>query len=146
MDHRKTKMGMNSCTQAELPNSVPSVSSVPAQIRAGKNTAVYNAHSYSTKVPYQAIVPFIARFTKPGDLVLDPFCGSGMTGVAAILLGRRARLSDIAPAAIHIASNYVTPCDARAFLSEARRVRSEAEAELSRLYETLCDRCRGAAT
>jgi len=114
-------------------------------VRAGKNTAVYNVHSYSTKVPFQAIVPFIARFTKPGELVLDPFCGSGMTGVAAILLGRRVRLSDIAPAAIHIASNYVTPCDARAFLSEARRIQKDAETEIAPLYETSCDRCGGPA-
>jgi 16S rRNA G966 N2-methylase RsmD len=120
--------------------------SFEAPVRAGKNTTIYNVHSYSTKVPYQAIVPFVARFTAPGDLVLDPFCGSGMTGVAAILLGRRARLSDIATAAIHIASNYVTPCDAVAFLSEARRVEREAEAELAPLYDTTCDRCGSAAT
>src|SRR5262249_19076399 len=87
---------------------------LPNELRAGKNTAIYNVHSYSTKVPFQAIVPFIAGFTKVGERVLDPFCGSGMTGVAASLLGRRARLSDISPAAVHIASNYVTPCDARA--------------------------------
>jgi DNA modification methylase len=115
-------------------------------IRAGKNTPIYNVHSYSTKVPYQAITPFIARFTAPGELVLDPFAGSGMTGVAAILLGRRARLSDIAPAAIHIASNYVAPRDARRFLAAARRIEEEAKAELSRLYETACDRCGSPAT
>lgn len=28
------------------------------------------------------------RFTQPGDLVLDPFCGAGTTGVAAVAMGR----------------------------------------------------------
>ncbi len=120
--------------------------SAPDHIRAGKNTLVYNVHSYSTKVPYQAITPFIARLTKPGELVVDPFAGSGMTGVAAVLLGRRARLSDIAPAAIHIASNYVTPCDARRFLAAARRIEEDAKGELGRFYETRCDRCGAPAT
>ena len=58
---------------------------VTEDIRAGKNDPVYFAHSYPTKVPPQAIVPFIARYTRPGETVLDAFCGTGMTGVAAQL-------------------------------------------------------------
>jgi hypothetical protein len=48
-----------------------------------KTDLMYKAHSYHTKVPYVAIVPSILNFTKPGDVILDGFCGSGMTGVAA---------------------------------------------------------------
>lgn len=52
-------------------------------VREGKTHAVYRAHGYHTKVPYLAIVPSILHYTEPGDLVLDGFAGSGMTGVAA---------------------------------------------------------------
>ncbi len=45
----------------------------------GKTHALYKAHGYHTKVPHLAIVPSILHYTKPGDLVLDGFCGSGMT-------------------------------------------------------------------
>ncbi|HZH92196.1 MAG TPA: DNA modification methylase [Pyrinomonadaceae bacterium] len=31
----------------------------------------------------------VRRFTKPGDLILDPFLGGGTTGIAALKLGRR---------------------------------------------------------
>jgi site-specific DNA-methyltransferase (adenine-specific) len=31
----------------------------------------------------------VSRFTKPGDVILDPFCGAATTGVAALLSGRR---------------------------------------------------------
>ena len=52
-------------------------------VSEGKNDPLYRAHGYHTKVPYRAIVPSILHYTKPGDIVLDGFCGSGMTGVAA---------------------------------------------------------------
>jgi 16S rRNA G966 N2-methylase RsmD len=51
-------------------------------------------------------VPFIEASTEPGAVVLDPFCGSGMTGVAAIQAGRTALLSDLSPGAVHLARNH----------------------------------------
>ena len=57
-------------------------------VSEGKNDPIYNAHSYHTKVPYKAIIPFIEHYTEPGDIVFDGFCGTGMTGVAAQMVGR----------------------------------------------------------
>lgn len=42
---------------------------------------------------------------------MDPFCGSGMTGVAAFLTGRKAILNDLSPAAAHLAWNHTHPCE-----------------------------------
>jgi site-specific DNA-methyltransferase (adenine-specific) len=39
--------------------------------------------------PAGLVREFILLHTAPGDLVVDPFCGSGTTGVAAITTGRR---------------------------------------------------------
>jgi len=86
-------------------------STLPDRINVRKNSASYRAHSYHTKVPPDAIRPFIKAFTNPGETVFDPFCGSGMTGVAALLEGRNALLSDMSTAAVHIARNYTTPCN-----------------------------------
>lgn len=72
-----------------------------------RSDPVYMAHAYLTKVPVAAIAPFIEAFTKPGDVVLDPFAGSGMTGVAAAITGRRARLFDVSVLGCHIGANYV---------------------------------------
>ena len=52
-------------------------------VSEGKTDPLYRAHGYHTKVPHRAIVPSILHYTKPGDLILDGFCGTGMTGVAA---------------------------------------------------------------
>lgn len=44
---------------------------------------------HSAAYPLDLPVWFIKLFTAPGDLVLDPFMGSGTTGVACLQLGRR---------------------------------------------------------
>src|SRR5207253_6263261 len=80
-------------------------------ISSGKNSYVYDAHTYHTKVPPQGISLLIDYYTRPGDLVLDPFCGSGMTGIAATELGRRTILCDLSPAATFIAYNLNFPID-----------------------------------
>jgi hypothetical protein len=58
-----------------------------ADIKEGENDPIYNAHSYHTKVPHKAIMRYILHYTKPGDIVFDGFCGTGMTGVAAQMCG-----------------------------------------------------------
>jgi len=44
--------------------------------------------------PIKVIEPLLLMTTKEGDLVLDPMCGSGTTGVVCKELGRRAILCD----------------------------------------------------
>jgi site-specific DNA-methyltransferase (adenine-specific) len=44
--------------------------------------------------PLAAFAPLIEMTTEPGDLVLDPMCGSGTTGVICRMLQRRAILCD----------------------------------------------------
>ena len=107
-----------------------------ADVSEGKNDPIYNAHSYHTKVPYKAIIPFIEHYTEPGDVVFDGFCGTGMTGVAAQMVGRRAILCDLSPAATFIAYNYNTPVDVKAFEQEAKHILQEVEAECGWMYTT----------
>ena len=44
---------------------------------------------HPTQKPVAALKPLIEAFTQPGDGVLDPFCGSGSTLLAAKILNRR---------------------------------------------------------
>lgn len=61
--------------------SVWSIPSTPAREKThGK---------HPTQKPLALLERLILACTKPGDLVLDPFAGSGTTGVAAVSLGRR---------------------------------------------------------
>ena len=47
------------------------------------------ADQHPTEKPWQLAAFFIELHTKPGDLVLDPFCGHGSTGIACLKLERR---------------------------------------------------------
>ncbi|MCJ7874739.1 DNA methyltransferase [Phaeobacter sp. J2-8] len=132
-------------------------------VSVGKTDAIYKAHSYHTKVPHLAIVPSILHFTEPGDIVLDGFAGSGMTGVAAQWCGtapaayrhqlemewkkagmaapkwgaRRAVLNDLSPAATFIGANYNLPFDVDGFAKAGKQLLAEVEREIGWMYETL---------
>jgi len=80
---------------------------LPETIIAPRTDPLYNCHSYLTKVPVGAIKPFIEAFTERGDTIADIFAGSGMSGLAALPLGRNAKLSDISALGQHIAQGYL---------------------------------------
>jgi len=132
-------------------------------VSVGKTDAIYKAHSYHTKVPHLAIVPSILHYTQPGDVVLDGFSGSGMTGVAAQWCGtaptsyrfeleqawkkegraapkwgaRRAVLNDLSPAATFIGANYNIPFDVNAFAKAGKQLLQSVAQDIGWMYETL---------
>ena len=106
------------------------------RVTGGRGSAFYLAHSYHTKVPPEAITPFILHYTRPGDVVLDPFGGSGMTGVAAALAGRRAILNDLSPAAAHLAWNHTRPCDPDDLATGFAAIEAKLSKKFKALYRT----------
>ncbi|ADJ27038.1 DNA methyltransferase [Nitrosococcus watsonii] len=83
-----------------------------ADVSEGKNDPIYRIPSYHTKVPPKAIENYILHYTEPGDIVLDAFCGTGMTGVASLLCKpakRNAILIDLSPTATFTASIMNSP-------------------------------------
>lgn len=114
-------------------------------IDSTKATAVYGMHTYWSKKPHDAIRQYIRHYTKPGDVVLDPFSGSGGTAVAALMEGRKAIAIDRSPAATFITKNYCTPIDVSALQTAFDTLKRRVKPEIDRLYETRCDRCGGKA-
>ena len=115
-------------------------------IETTKATAIYNMHTYWSKKPHDAIRQYIRHYTKPGDLVLDPFCGSGGTALAALMEGRKAIAIDRSPAATFITKNYCTPVDVDELQKAFEELKRKVKPEIDWLYETRCDRCGGKAT
>lgn len=126
-------------------------------LTATRTGALFNAFSYPTKIAPESIALFIATHTKPGETVLDPFAGSGTTGIAAKLcdqptaamteraaaLGvtpewgpRHAVLYDIGALGSFISRVMCAPPDPDAFRMAAAALIEGAEQSHGWLYET----------
>jgi DNA modification methylase len=92
------------------------------EVRGGKGSVFFRAHSYHTKVPVEGLTKLVEHYTDPGDVIVDPFCGSGQTGLAALLTGRHAIISDLSPAAVHIARGYTTKVDPSLYRVTATKI------------------------
>lgn len=133
-----------------------------ADVIGGKNSPIYNAHSYHTKVPPHAILKYILFYTQPGDIVFDGFAGTGMTAVASRLCDnpnpilkheietewkllfnisvswgeRKAIVNDLSPIASNISYNLNSSFDMNEFTDAALRIFKEVKSEFGWLYES----------
>ncbi|MBI3978387.1 MAG: helix-turn-helix domain-containing protein [Chloroflexi bacterium] len=112
-----------------------------AVMSAGKNTYAYDAHTYHTKVPPQGIAELLRHYLPTGGLVLDPFAGSGMTGVACRAIGYDCILNELSPAACFIANRFVSFVDPTLFDAGVKAVLDELRDLRATLYTTTCREC-----
>ena len=105
-------------------------------LRDGRTDKIYNLHSYHTKVPPGAINRYVEHFTKSGDIVLDGFSGTGMTGVSCGMTNRNAILSDLSPIASFISYNNNIPIERNLFLSTIQKIIEQLKEECGWLYKT----------
>lgn len=110
-------------------------------ITSGKNTYTYDAHTYHTKVPPQGITKLIDYYLPQNGLVLDPFAGSGMTGVASLISNRDVILNELSPSACFIADRFTSKCEPQ-ILNQAVDDLLHSLSELrNKLYFTTCREC-----
>lgn len=102
--------------------------SIPYKSRAKGASRHYGFFPFFAKKPWPVIQEYINHYTSPGDLVCDPFSGSGVTAVESLVLGRRAAASDINPIARFITRmTAVAPVDLEALKMAYEYVRSVAQ-------------------
>lgn len=114
-----------------------------ADVGEDKHDLIYNIHSYHTKVPPRAIKKYIEHYTKPGEIILDVFSGTGMTGVAAQICDdygvensqRIPLLIDISSIASFISSNYNMPILSNQ-ISDLEIIIQELRDKFKQFYET----------
>jgi site-specific DNA-methyltransferase (adenine-specific) len=72
---------------------------------------VHPTHAtWPTAKPIDMLRVLVTQSTEPGDLILDPFLGSGATGVAALVEGREFLGCDIMEEAVELSRKALRDC------------------------------------
>lgn len=76
------------------------------------HTPIYKMHKYFARRPQNVFSALVQNYSQSGDVILDPFCGGGVTVVEGSALDRHVVTSDINPLATFISRCEVTCVDA----------------------------------
>lgn len=104
LTHNKLPDGINKKKLGELKKEKTRTNIWSYAVGLGGTTNDKIAFQHPAVFPEKLALDHILSWSNPGDLVLDPMCGSGTTGKMALLQGREFIGIDISPEYIAIAS------------------------------------------
>ena len=105
-------------------------------IKAETHTPEYLMHKYWARKPHNVISECISSLTSEGDVIIDPFCGSGVTIREGALIGRKSYGFDLNPAAVLISSVLIEPPHPDEFAAAFERILEQAYSKFGNLYKT----------
>ncbi len=117
------------------------ISAFSEQLEARAHTPVYTMHKYFARRPWNVFNELISHYTAPSDIVLDPFCGGGVTVVESLKLDRKAIGADVNPLATYVTEMECRPLNIHAFQQAFAEVSQKVQSRILPLYRTKCARC-----
>ncbi|MBD3230998.1 MAG: hypothetical protein GF329_22655 [Candidatus Lokiarchaeota archaeon] len=96
--------------------------------------AVYRMHKYWSKKPYNVIRELIKQYSKKNQIVLDPFCGSGISINESLLLGRKSIGIDINPISIFITEQILNDISIKNLNQHFEELKHDIKGEINKLY------------
>jgi len=93
-----------------------------------RESSMHQLAPYVGKLKSGMVRVLIGLYSQPGDIVLDPFCGSGVVPLESLLMGRHTIASDLSPYAYAITrGKLAAPRSKQDALLQAREVIGEVE-------------------
>lgn len=130
-------------TRKELvENSPKSGDHINYPIVAKTHPPMYSMHKFWARKPHNVVADYIKAYSKHGDVVLDPFCGSGVTAIEAIKLGRKAVAIDLNLIATFITKCTIAPINIERFEEAFNKIKANVEEKIEEMYETVCPICK----
>jgi 16S rRNA G966 N2-methylase RsmD len=102
--------------------------------KAESYTGIFGMHKYWSKKPHNIIKSLINENSKKGEIVLDPFCGSGISIIQSILSERNAIGIDLNPMAIFITKQTLTKIDPSLIDLEFKKIKNDVEDKINSFY------------
>lgn len=118
------------------------VKPIVAPVLAESHTPVYKMHRYFARRPHNVFEYLIKHYSTPGEIILDPFSGGGVTVVEALRARRKVIGVDLNPMAIFIARTEVLPVDIAQLRAAFDAVEQAVREQIEALYHTRCPKCK----
>lgn len=94
-------------------------------------------HPYFTRRAWNVIQEYITYYSNPGDVVCDPFGGSGVTTIEALVLGRKGIYFDINPIAAFMSRVLaLAPIDLAVLAEEFNVIAEKCKPQINEAYST----------
>lgn len=105
---------------------------------------IFKIHKYWARKPWYVVSKYIEKYSKNGDLVVDPFCGSGLTGIESIYLNRNFLGIDLNPMSTFISEmTLLTDVDINSLKSDFDKISELCKHRILDLYKNdlKCEKC-----
>jgi 16S rRNA G966 N2-methylase RsmD len=111
------------------------------QIPPQAHTPMYNWHKFWSRKTWNVVAEFIKTYSKPREVVFDPFAGSGVVAMEALRNNRRVIICDLLPIATEIAGLTIKPVSETDLHNAFKRIEAKAKDKILNLYRTQCRNC-----
>ena len=109
---------------------------------AKTHTPIYKMHRFYARRPYSVFSELISHYSNSGSIVLDPFCGGGVTVVETLRLKRKVIGVDINPLATYITRIEASDVDVNKLKQAFETINKKVKQKLESMYLTSCPKCK----
>jgi DNA modification methylase len=120
----------------------PEVNHLNRQMPPLAHTPMYNWHKFWSRKTWNVVGEFIKTYSKEGEIVFDPFGGSGVVAMEALKNRRKVIICDLLPVATEIARLTIKPVSETELYNAFKRVEGKVKKKILDLYKTRCRKCR----